>query len=154
MNNPIFIFSLDSIIEYWFDYCCLKNHTFHKSTSKFCFFFFFFAASNQCNRPDLLENTMVKLRSVYVRWLAVFDPRSLSVALRLRSVYLLPGISRPQTIFLSDLRSLVQWFHGSINLWLRRCAVSGLLKQVLSCRACFLRTKQNGGLLLCTIQGG
>ena len=27
---------------------------------------------------------------------------------------LLPGISRQQTIFLSDLRFLVQWFHGSM----------------------------------------
>ena len=41
MNNPIFTFSLDSIIECSFDYCFLKNYTFHKSTSKFCFFFFF-----------------------------------------------------------------------------------------------------------------
>ena len=45
-------------------------------------------------------------------------------------VFLLPGISRQQTIFLNDLRC-------SINLWLQRCAVSGLLKKVLSCRACF-----------------
>ena len=29
------------------------------------------------------------------------------------------------------------WFDGSINLQLQRCAASGLLKQVLSCRACF-----------------
>ena len=29
---------------------------------------------------------------------------------------LLPGISRQQTIFLRDLRFLVQWFDGSINL--------------------------------------
>ena len=43
MNNPIFVFSLDSIIECWFDYCFLKNYTFHtESTSEFCFFFFFF----------------------------------------------------------------------------------------------------------------
>ena len=42
-----------------------------------------FAARNQCNGPDLLENTMVKLRSVYVRWLVDFDPRPLSVSLRL-----------------------------------------------------------------------
>ena len=28
-------------------------------------------------------------------------------------------------------------FDGSINLLLQRCAVSGLLLQVLSCRACF-----------------
>ena len=41
MNNPIFIFSLDSIIECWFDYYFFKNYTFHKSTSEFCFFFFF-----------------------------------------------------------------------------------------------------------------
>ena len=27
---------------------------------------------------------------------------------------LLPGISRQQTIFLSDLRFFVQWFHGSM----------------------------------------
>ena len=47
-----------------------------------------FAASNQCNRPDLLENTTVKLRSLYERWLVDFDPRPLSVSLRLRSVYL------------------------------------------------------------------
>ena len=111
MNNPIFIFSLDSIIECWFDYCFLKNYTFHKLTSEFCFFLIFFwessagefwssnpnkllhvrrfAASNQCNRPrpELLENTTVKLRSVYVRWLVDFDPRPLSVYLRLRSVY-------------------------------------------------------------------
>ena len=104
MNNPIVIFSLDSIIECWFDYCFLKNYTFHKLTSEFCFFLFFFwessagefwssnpnkllhvrqfAASNQCNRPrpDLLENTTVKLRSVYVRWLVDFDPRPLSVS--------------------------------------------------------------------------
>ena len=96
MNNPIFVFSLDSIIECWFDYCFLKNYTFHtESTSEFCFFFFFnsskpsagefwssnpnkllhvshFAASNQ-------SNTMVKLWSVYVRWLVDFDPRPLSV---------------------------------------------------------------------------
>ena len=89
MNNPIFIFSLDSIIECWFDCCFLKIYTFHKSRSEFCFFLYFlrvdressaggfwssnpnkllhvlhFATSNQCNRPDLLENTMVKLRSV------------------------------------------------------------------------------------------
>ena len=67
-----------------------KLNTFHKSTSEFCFFFLLFsksrvrassavqnpnkllhvhhfAASNQCSRPDLLENTMVELRSVYVR---------------------------------------------------------------------------------------
>ena len=36
----------------------------------------FFAASNQCNRPDLLENKMVKLMSVYVRLLVDFDPRN------------------------------------------------------------------------------
>ena len=42
---------------------------------------------NQCNRPDLLENMMVKLRSVYVRWLVDFDPWPLSVSLHLRSVY-------------------------------------------------------------------
>ena len=42
MNNPIFVFSLDSIIECRFDYCFLKNYTFHKSTPEFCFFFFFF----------------------------------------------------------------------------------------------------------------
>ena len=41
MNNPIFVFSLDSIIECWFDYCFLKNYTFHKLTSEFCFFLFF-----------------------------------------------------------------------------------------------------------------
>ena len=29
--------------------------------------------------------------------------------------FLLPGISRQQTIFLSDLRFLVRWFHGSIS---------------------------------------
>ena len=29
-------------------------------------------------------------------------------------VFLLPGISRQQTIFLSDLRFLVQWFRGSM----------------------------------------
>ena len=34
MNNPIFTFSLDSIVECWFDYCFLKNCTFHKSTSE------------------------------------------------------------------------------------------------------------------------
>ena len=28
--------------------------------------------------------------------------------------FLLPGISRQQTIFLSDLRFFVQWFHGSM----------------------------------------
>ena len=109
MNNPIFIFSLDSINECWFDYCFLKNYTFHKLTSEFCFFLFFFwessagefwssnpnkllhvrqfAASNQCNRsrPDLLENTTVKLRSVYVRWLVDFDPRTLSVSIGVRA---------------------------------------------------------------------
>ena len=39
--------------------------------------------------------------------------------------FLLPGISRQQTIFLSDLRffvqwfncSMVQWFHGSMVPW-------------------------------------
>ena len=36
----------------------------------------FFAASYQCNRPDLLENKMVKLMSVYVRCLVDFDPRN------------------------------------------------------------------------------
>ena len=30
------------------------------------------------------------------------------------SHFLLPGISRQQTIFLSDLRFFVQWFHGSM----------------------------------------
>ena len=29
-------------------------------------------------------------------------------------VFLLPGISRQQTIFLSDLRFFVQWFRGSM----------------------------------------
>ena len=29
-------------------------------------------------------------------------------------IFLLPGISRQQTIFLSDLRFFVPWFHGSI----------------------------------------
>ena len=72
MNNPMVIFSLDSIIECWFDYCFLKNYTFHKLTSEFCFFLFFFlrvecwrvlkfkpkhvrqfAANNQCNRPTI-----------------------------------------------------------------------------------------------------
>ena len=56
---------------------------------------------------------------------------------------LLPGISRQQTMFLSDLRFLVQWFDGSINLWLQHCAVSGLIKRMLSYRACFsLRSNQ------------
>ena len=41
MNNPIFIFSVNLIIKCWFDYCFLKNYTFHKSTSEFCSFFFF-----------------------------------------------------------------------------------------------------------------
>ena len=36
--------------------------------------------------PVLLENKMVKLRSVYVRWLVDFDPRPSSVSLRLRTV--------------------------------------------------------------------
>ena len=61
-----------------------------------------------------------------------------------RTSLLLPGISQQHTTFLSDLRFFVQWFHGSIsiNLWLQRCAVSGLLKQALSCRAFFsLRSK-------------
>ena len=108
MNNPIFIFSLDSIIECWLDCCFLKTYTFHKSTSEFCFFFYFlrvdressgcefwssnpnkllhvrhFATSNHCNRPDLLENTMVKLKSVYLRWLLDFDPWPLSVCILL-----------------------------------------------------------------------
>ena len=53
------------------------------------------------------------------------------------SRYLLPGISRQQTIFFSDLRFFVPWFHGSIvNLWMQRFVVSGFLKQVLSCHAC------------------
>ena len=30
--------------------------------------------ANQFNGPDLLENTIVKLKSVYVRWLVDFDP--------------------------------------------------------------------------------
>ena len=42
---------------------------------------------------------------------------------------LLPGISRQQTIFLSDLRFLVPWFDGSMVPWFNQ--------QVLSCRACF-----------------
>ena len=42
-----------------------------------------FASSNQCNGPDLLENMIVKLRSVYVQLLVDFDPRPL----RLQSVY-------------------------------------------------------------------
>ena len=42
MNNLIFIFSLDSIIECLFDYSFFKNYTFHKSTSEFCFFSSFF----------------------------------------------------------------------------------------------------------------
>ena len=41
MNNPIFIYSVNLIIECWFDYCFLKNYTFHKSTAEFCSFFFF-----------------------------------------------------------------------------------------------------------------
>ena len=108
MNNLIFIFSLDSIIECLFDYSFFKNYTFHKSTSEFVFSLLFFlessagefwssnpnkllnvryfVASDQCKRPDLLENTMVKLRSVYVRWLLDFDPRPFSVSLRLQSV--------------------------------------------------------------------
>ena len=102
INNPIFIFSLDSIIECWFDYCFLKIYTFHKSRSEFCFSLYFlrvdressagkfwssnpnkllhvlhFATSSQCNRPDLLENTMAKLRSV--QWLVDFNPWPLSV---------------------------------------------------------------------------
>ena len=71
----------------------------------------------------------------------------LSVLFRFDAVWLLPGISWQQTIFLIHLRFLVQrfdgsmvpWFHGSMvpwfdgHLWLQRCAVSGLL----SCRGCF-----------------
>ena len=69
MNNPIFIFSLDLIIE-------SANYAFHKLTSELCFFLFFsessasefwssnpnkllhvrhFAASNQYNRPGLFK---------------------------------------------------------------------------------------------------
>ena len=117
MNNPIFIFSLNLLIECWFDYCFLKNYTFHKSTSEFRFFFFFskswgrascevqtqtnclthvrhFAASNQCNRPDLLEKTMLKLRSVYVHdwWISILG-LCLTVSLHLRSVSILAVIS-------------------------------------------------------------
>ena len=91
INHPIFIFSLNSIIKCWFDYCFLKNYTFHKSTSESSRGEFWssnpnnhvchFATSNQCNRPNLLENTMVKLRSVYGQWLVDFDPQPLSVSL-------------------------------------------------------------------------
>ena len=91
INHPIFIFSLNSIIKCWFDYCFLKNYTFHKSTSESSGGEFWssnpnnhvchFATSNQCNRPNLLENTMVKLRSVYGQWLVDFDPQPLSVSL-------------------------------------------------------------------------
>ena len=80
------------IIECWFDHCFLKNYTFF-----FSFFLWIsnpnkllhvrhFVSSNNCNGPDLLGNTIVKLRSVYVWWLGDFDPRPLSVSLRLRSV--------------------------------------------------------------------
>ena len=56
----------------------MKNYTFDKSTLEFLSVGEFwnstqtncchFAASNQYNIPDLLENMVVKLRSVYVRW--------------------------------------------------------------------------------------
>ena len=89
MNDPIFIFSLDSIIECCFDYCFLKNYTFFSSSrvraSLTCDQAFFLGIIGRghdlrlgrvlkfkpkqtvCNGPDLLENTIVKLRSMYVR---------------------------------------------------------------------------------------
>ena len=43
---------------------------------------------------------------------------SLSAGIKALSLkFLLPGISRQQTIFLSDLRFFVQWFNGSIVPW-------------------------------------
>ena len=49
-------------------------------------------------------------------------------------------------------RSMVPWFHGSINLWLQCCAVSSLLKEVLSYCACFLLgTTRHFVLLSCKI---
>ena len=57
------------------------------STSRPQYFFPSFFLRVECMRflkfkpkqPNLLENTMVKLRSVYVQWLVDFDPRPLSV---------------------------------------------------------------------------
>ena len=56
---------------------------------------------------------------------------------KVHAILLLPVISRQQTVFLSDLRFFFQWGDGSINLWLRRCAVSGMFNRVFSCRAYF-----------------
>ena len=56
---------------------------------------------------------------------------------KVHAILLLPVISRQQTVFLSDLRFFFQWCDGSINLELRRCAVSGMFKRELRCRAYF-----------------
>ena len=46
--------------------------------------------------------------------------------------------SKPYSWAIWDFSSMVPWFHGSVvHLRLQRCAVSGLLKQVLGYRACF-----------------
>ena len=75
------------------------------------------------------------------------SPRSLSVYIlrtdtfraedKVHAILLPPVISRQQTVFLSDLRFFFQWCDGSINLKLRRCAVSGMFKRELRCRAYF-----------------
>ena len=100
---------------------------------------------------ELIQTQLLHLNRPYSIW-----SRSIRQML---AVFLLPGISRQQTIFLRDLRFFVQWFDGSMvqwfdgsmvqwfngsmvswfdrHLWLQRCSVSGLLKQVLSYRACF-----------------
>ena len=52
---------------------------------------------------------------------------------------LLPGISRQRTIFLSDLRFSIQWFHGWFNQSVTAALCSQqFLKEVLSYCACFL----------------
>ena len=106
MNNPIFIFSPDSIIECWFNYSFLKNYTFRKSTLELCFFLLFISKSRARASSEVqtrtncymdaillpvisttdLKNTKVKLRSVYLGWLVDFDPRPLTVSLRLLAV--------------------------------------------------------------------
>ena len=63
MNNPIFIFSLDSTIECLFDYYFFINYNFHKSTSEFCFFFFFLRV--ECGRvlkPKSRRNLTIRQR--------------------------------------------------------------------------------------------
>ena len=51
-----------------------------------------------------------RTRMFFLKWRL----KCCSFKLKNGTISLLPGISRQQTIFLSDLRFFVQWFHGSM----------------------------------------